>query len=192
MRDYQDYKDVPETDGRKGGKFNKISDSQLAYGSMAPRSDVRFFSSTTLREKCEACNSEIPCCETDCSVYEDKIDMQVDECRHCIFGGSYCYTAEELTDEVNYRQSIREFAISDRQNREYTYDDIDNLPPGERKLLLSFRFINKYFRYLGREDLIFQYKKAGSEYRVKFVGSEFEVSRDQTVPEIFEQVWRAV
>ena len=60
MRDYQDYKDVPETDGRKGGKFNKIGDSQLAYGSMAPRSDVRFFSSTTIREKCEACNSENP------------------------------------------------------------------------------------------------------------------------------------
>ena len=191
MKDYQDnYKDVPETDGRKGGKFNKISDSQLAYGSMAPRSDVRFFSSTTIREKCEACNSEIPCCETDCSVYEDKIDMQMDECQHCIFGGAYCYTSEELTNEGNYRKSVREFTISDRQNREYTYDDIDNLPSGERKLLLSFRFINEFFRYIGREDLIFRYKKTGGNYKVKFAGDEYEIPRDKTVPEILEEVFR--
>lgn len=189
MRVYRDYEDVPETDSSKGGKFNEISEAQLAYGSMASNSDVRFFSATTVREKCENCPGEIPCCEADCSVYEDKIDMQVNECRRCIFGGEYCYTAEELTNEADYRKSIKEFTIRDRQGNEYSYEDIDSMEEGEKKLLLAFRFINKFFRYIGRENLIFRYRKNGRKYEVKFADEEYEISRDKTVPEIFDKVF---
>ncbi len=65
-----------------------------------------------------------------------------------------------------------------------------NLPPGEKKLLLSFCFVNEYFKYLGREELIFRYKKSGSNYRVKFAGEDFEVSRQKSVPEIFREIWQ--
>ena len=190
MRVYREYKDIPESNGRKGGRFNEVSQAQLAYGSMAPGSDVRFFSSTTVREKCEACNSEIPCCEVECSIYEDKIEMEMDKCKHCIFGGAYCYTSEDLTNEINYRKSIREFTISDRQGNEYSYDDIDSMEENEEKLLIAFRFINEFFRYIGREDLIFRYKKSGRDYKVKFAGDDYEIPRDKTVPEILEEVFR--
>lgn len=194
MRSYQnyqdDYKDIPESDNSKGGRFNEISESQLAYGSMAPNSDVRFFSATTLREKCSICNSEIPCCEFGCSVYKDKVEMQVDECQHCIFGGEYCYTSEELTNKADYRKTIREFTVSDRQDIKYTYDDVDSMAESEEKLLLAFRFINEFFRYIGREDLLFRYKKSGRSYRVKFAGNEYEIASNKTVPEILEEVFQ--
>ncbi len=129
MKVSREYRDVPESDGAKGGKFNAVSENTMAYKSMAAENEVRFFSATTLREKCDHCTVDAPCCEARCSIFDDRKSMDVDECKYCPHGGDYCYTAssENLNSSYSHKKSLREFTISDRMDRDYTYDDIDKL-----------------------------------------------------------------
>ncbi len=186
------YEAHPECDNSKAGKFNEISDTQMAYGSMAPDGNVMFYSTTTVREKCSLCEIEIPCCEAGCSVYEDKLAMlEADNyCEGCSFGGQYCYTSEELSSHSDTRRHIRDFTIKDHQGNVLSYDDIENLNDEELKLVLGFRFLNKFYRHIGREDLIFKYKKDRGKYIVLFGSEKYVFNAKTESRKIFETVWR--
>ena len=188
----ENYEALPECDNSKAGKFNEISETKMAYGSMAPDGNVMFYSTTTVREKCCLCDINLPCCEADCSVYENKTNMiEVDDpCQGCEYGGQYCYTSKELDSHSDTRINIRDFTIKDHQGNVLSYDDIENLNDEELKLVLGFRFLNKFYRHIGREDLIFKYKKDRGKYIVLFGSEKYVFNAKTESRKIFETVWR--
>ena len=185
------YDPHPESDNSKAGKFNEISETQKAYGSLAPDGNVMFYSTTTIREKCSLCDINLPCCQADCSIYEDKTNMiEVDDpCQSCEYGGQYCYTSKELDSHSDTRTNIRDFSIKDHQGKSWRYDDIDNLEDDELKLVLGFRFLNKFYRHIGKEAMLFKFKKDEGKYIVLFSNNKFEFRSNTDSRKIFETIW---
>ncbi len=174
----------------RSGKYNSVNEEQLAYESLSPSGQERFYSTSTIREKCDQCDLEDRCCEVNCPVFEDKINMDLDNpCNYCIYDSEVCYAANEIDLESDYRPSIRDFKIRTNDDKVWSYDEIDQLQDKEMKLLLGLRFINKYFKAIGRGDLLFKYRQSKGIYHVEFIGLKYNLSSHISAFEVLEKAW---
>ena len=163
--------------------FN-VSEEEMAYASLES-----FYSVSTVREKCDQCDLEGRCCEIGCEVFKDKVEMDLDNpCNYCVYESEVCYAADDIQLESDYRPAIREFKVTS-DGKVWSYSDIDQLEDKQLKLLLSMRFINNYFKAIGRFDLLFKYREAEGRCQVRFLGAKYSFKGHLPALVVLEKAW---
>lgn len=174
----------------RSGNYNSVGEEEMAYSSLSPSGKESFYSVSTIREKCDQCDLESRCCEVNCHIFKDKVEMDLDNpCNYCVYESEVCYAANDIQLESNYRQAIREFKVRTRDGKVWSYSDIEQLEDKELKLLLGMRFINMYLRAIGRGDLVFRYRESEGRCQVRFIGSKYSFKGHVTSLEVLEQSW---
>ena len=174
----------------RSGKYNSVSEEQISYSSLTPSGKQSFYSVSTVNEKCEGCYNYTRCCESNCEVFEDKVAMEIENpCQFCSYDSPSCYAAKEIYDSSEYRPTIKEFQVKTLDGRVWSYNEIDKLLDAQLKLLIGMRFINKYLRLIGREDLLFKFKQTKGCYQIRFLGAKYSLPCDLSALEVLEEAW---
>jgi len=163
---------------------------EIAYASLTPSGQESFYTLSTVTEKCEGCYNYTRCCESNCEVFEDKVAMEIENpCQFCSYDSPSCYAAKEINDSSEYRPTIKEFQVKTLDGRVWSYNEIDKLLDAQLKLLIGMRFINKYLRLIGREDLLFKFKQTKGCYQIRFLGAKYSFSGNLPALAVLEKAW---
>jgi len=137
-----------------------------------------------IREKCDQCDIDTPCCEAGCDVWEYKVAERDNPCQHCKFDGECLGVMDSLEDYIT--------EVDDIVEEDITFGEIMNMEESVEKYIAYIKFMNKAYRYYGNYDMQFQVKKKSDKLVVKFKGKEYNFSRNMSKREVMVKVYRDV
>lgn len=147
-----------------------------------------------IREKCDQCDIDTPCCEAGCGVWEYKVIERDNPCQHCKFDGECFGVMDSLEDYITEIDSVvkADTVYAIYEGERYTFGDVSLMDESIKKYILYIKLMNESYRYYGNEDLMFKVSKKADKVVVKFQGKEYYFPGNMSKKEIMVKVYHDV
>lgn len=170
------------------GEYFAKKESTGGYGTYSLGSQIR--------EKCDQCDVDTPCCEASCGVWEYK-KMEMDSpCRSCKFDGECIGVMDTLEDYITEIKGRVVKEDSDLRikykGKKYTLGGVQRMEKSIDKYILYIKLMNEVYRIYGNSDLMFRVSKDSKYTIVKFQGDEYKFPSRMSKREVMVKVYHRV